>query len=93
MGFSPRVLYLIRKTRATCLSPPLKDLRKLNEEAIFLGLRLFSLRMLRSGPVGAAAMFSGVLLVLASSYRKRALGERPNASWSSAQSEQQGLLP
>jgi len=71
----------------------LKNLRRLDEEVIFLGFCLFSQRMLWGGLAGAAAMFLGVLLVLVSSYRKRAPGDQPNASWSSAQSEQQGLLP
>jgi cytochrome c-type biogenesis protein CcsB len=46
MGFSLGVLYLVQKARSTRLLPPLKDLRKLNEEAIFLGFCLFSLCML-----------------------------------------------
>jgi cytochrome c biogenesis protein len=37
--------------------------------------------------IGAAAMFLGILLALASFYRKRARGDRPNASWASAYSE------
>lgn len=46
MAFSLGVLYLVQRSRHTSLLPPLKELRKLNEEAIFLGFCLFTLCML-----------------------------------------------
>lgn len=46
MAFSLGLLYLIQKHRNTALLPPLKELRRLNEEAVFLGFCLFSICML-----------------------------------------------
>jgi ABC-type transport system involved in cytochrome c biogenesis permease subunit len=46
MAFSLGVLYLVQKRCASGLLPDLATLRKLNEEAIFLGFLLFTLCML-----------------------------------------------
>lgn len=46
MAFSMGVLYLIQKRMKTDLLPDLSLLRKLNEEAIFLGFSLFTLCMI-----------------------------------------------
>ncbi len=46
MAFSLGVLFLIQQRRPTPLLPPLAELRRLNEEAIFLGFCLFSFCML-----------------------------------------------
>ncbi|TRO79457.1 cytochrome c biogenesis protein CcsA [Desulfuromonas acetexigens] len=49
MAFSLGVLYLVQRRLATALLPDLALLRRLNEEAIFLGFTLFSLCMLFGG--------------------------------------------
>ena len=49
MAFSLGVLYLVQRRLATALLPDLALLRRLNEEAIFLGFALFSLCMLFGG--------------------------------------------
>jgi len=46
MAFSMGVLYLFQRLRPTALLPDLPTLRKLNEEAVFLGFCLFSLCMI-----------------------------------------------
>ncbi len=49
MAFSLGVLYLFQQRRQSALLPSLPVLRKLNEEAIFLGFILFTLCMLIGG--------------------------------------------
>lgn len=49
MGFSLGILYLCQRISSTTLLPDLSTLRKLNEEAIFLGFILFTLCMLIGG--------------------------------------------
>ena len=46
MAFSMGVLYLVQKRLQTALLPDLGQLRKLNEEAVFLGFSLFTLCMI-----------------------------------------------
>lgn len=46
MAFSMGVLYLLQKRLQTDLLPELSQLRKLNEEAVFLGFSLFTLCMI-----------------------------------------------
>lgn len=46
MAFSLGVLYLLQRRRGSALLPDLAQLRRLNEEAIFLGFLLFTLCMI-----------------------------------------------
>ena len=49
MAFSMGVLYLVQQSLHTALLPPPRLLRKLNEEAVFLGFSLFTLCLIFGG--------------------------------------------